>query len=103
MAKEIQILREFRDEYLLTNRLGQALVNIYYRISPPIAAFIPEHPGLKPVVRAGLVPAIAASAIAVVTTTGEKTVIVCLLVLVSLGLAIWARKPGRRSADYTPR
>lgn len=59
MAKEIQILREFRDEYLLTNALGQAFVDFYCRISPPIADFIVEHPGLKPIVRAGLMPIVA--------------------------------------------
>jgi hypothetical protein len=58
MAQEIQILREFRDEYLLTNALGKALVDVYYRISPPIANFITDHPRLKPIVRAGLMPVV---------------------------------------------
>jgi len=98
--EEVQILREFRDEYLLTNPLGQALVNSYYRVSPPVADFIAEHPGLKPVVRAGLAPAVAASAIAVSTTPAGKTVIVSLLVLVSLVLATWARKRGRSGPEH---
>jgi hypothetical protein len=59
LAEEIQILREFRDEYLLTNPLGQGLVDVYYSISPPIADFITEHPSLKPIVRAGLMPVVA--------------------------------------------
>lgn len=59
MADEIQILREFRDEYLLTNSLGQGLVDIYYSISPPIANFITDHPSLKPIMRAGLMPVVA--------------------------------------------
>jgi len=59
MAEEIQSLREFRDKYLLTNPLGQGLVDIYYTISPPIADFITEHPDLKPMVRAGLTPVVA--------------------------------------------
>jgi hypothetical protein len=59
MAEEIQILREFRDKYLLTNPLGQGLVDVYYRISPPIADFITDHPSLKPIVRAGLMPVVA--------------------------------------------
>jgi len=58
MAEEIQILREFRDEYLLTNPVGQAFVDFYYKVSPPIAEFITEHPGLKPIVRAALFPAV---------------------------------------------
>lgn len=56
MADEIQILREFRDKYLLTNPLGQVLVDFYYGVSPPIADVIAEHPSLKPIVRAGLAP-----------------------------------------------
>jgi hypothetical protein len=101
MAEEIQVLREFRDEYLLADPLGQALVDTYYRGSPPVAEFITEHPKLKPVVRAGLVPAMAASAIAVGTTPAEKTVMVCLLVLVSVVVATWARKRGRRGPEHT--
>jgi hypothetical protein len=59
MAKEMQILRRFRDEYLLANAAGQGLVDTYYTISPPIAGFISDHPNLKPTVRAGLRPIIA--------------------------------------------
>lgn len=56
MAEEIRILREFRDQYLLTNPRGQGFVDIYYSISPPVADFIAEHPSLKPIVRAELMP-----------------------------------------------
>jgi len=59
MANEIQILRDFRDQYLLANPLGQGLVDVYYRVSPPIAGFLIEHPTLKPTVRAGLMPVVA--------------------------------------------
>ncbi len=58
MAEEIQILRRFRDEYLLTNLAGQGLVDIYYAIGPPIADFITEHSGLKPIVRVQLMPVV---------------------------------------------
>jgi hypothetical protein len=59
LAAEIQILRDFRDEYLLTSSLGQALVDIYYTTSPPIADFITDHPSLRPIVRVGLMPVVA--------------------------------------------
>jgi hypothetical protein len=62
MAEEIEILREFRDEHLLPNPLGRAFVDLYYKISPPMAEFITEHSSLKPIVRAGLLPAVAMSA-----------------------------------------
>jgi hypothetical protein len=65
MAEEIDILREFRNEYLLTNPLGQAFVDFYYWISPPVAKFITEHPSLKPIVRAGLLPVVAMSTVVV--------------------------------------
>ena len=101
MAEEIQILREFRDEYLLTNPLGQALVGVYYRVSPPIAEFITEHPSLKPIVRAGLLPAVTMSTVAVNTTSVEKTAIVGLLALVSVALAVWAMRRRGRGPEYT--
>jgi alpha-tubulin suppressor-like RCC1 family protein len=100
MAEEIESLREFRDEYLLTNAPGQALVSLYYRVSPPIAEFIAQHPGLKPIVRTGLAPAVALSAIAVNTTPAGKTVMVGLLVLVCVALAIWAARRRRRGTEY---
>jgi hypothetical protein len=100
MAEEIQILREFRGEYLLTNPLGQALANIYYSASPPLAEFITDHPGLKPVVRAGLAPAVAASALAVGSTSTERTVMICSLVLVSVVVATRARKRGIRRPKH---
>ena len=96
MADEIQILRELRDEYLLTNPLGQGLVDVYYRISPPIAEFITEHPNVKPIVRAGLLPAVAISSVAVSISPAEKAAIVGLLALVWMALAIWlTRRRGR--------
>ena len=100
MAEEIQILREFRDEYLLTNPVGQTLVNLYYRISPPIAEFIAEHPGLKLIVRVGLLPAVAMSTVAVNTTPAEKMVIVGLVVLVSVAVAVWATRRRGKGPQY---
>ena len=95
MSKEIEILRDFRDEYLLTNPVGNGLVEFYYKVSPPVAEFINEHPTLKPIVRAGLLPAVAMSAVAVNTGLAEKIAIVGLLVLTSAALAVWATRRRR--------
>ena len=54
-AKEIDILREFRDTVLLPNSLGTEFVSLYYRTSPPIANFISQHEVLRTVVRVGFV------------------------------------------------
>ena len=101
MAGGIQILRGFRDEYLLTNPVGQAFVDFYYKTSPPMAEFITEHPGLKPIVRAGLLPAVAMSAVAISTTPAEKIAIIGLLVLVSVVLAVWAKRRRGKVPKYT--
>ena len=100
MAEELGILRQFRDDYLLTNPLGKTLAGFYYRVSPPIAKFITEHPSLKPIVRAGLAPAVAMSTMAVNTTPAEKAAIAGLLVLFSVALAIWAARRRGKSAQY---
>jgi hypothetical protein len=97
MAQEIQILRDFRDGYLLTNPVGRAFVDFYYRVSPPIAEFITEHPSLKPIVRAGLMPAIAMCTVAVNTTLAEMAAIIGLLVLISVALAVWATRRRREN------
>ena len=54
-AKEIDILREFRDEVLLSNSLGAEFVSFYYKTSPPIADFISQHEALRTAVKVGFV------------------------------------------------
>jgi len=97
MAAEIEILREFRDQYLLSNPMGQGLVEFYYEVSPPIAEFIIKHPSLKSIVRVGLLPAVAMSTVVVNTTPAEKTVVIGLLALISVAVAICMTR--RRGGD----
>lgn len=54
-AREIDILREFRDEVLLPNSLGAKFVSFYYEISPPIAGFISQHEILRTTVKVAFV------------------------------------------------
>ena len=52
----VQVLREFRDNYLLTNSIGRAFVKLYYRTSPSIADLITQHESLKTTTRLILTP-----------------------------------------------
>jgi hypothetical protein len=55
---DVLVLRQFRDKYLLTNKLGRAFVEFYYRNSPPIAAYIANHETLRVGTRILLTPVI---------------------------------------------
>jgi len=61
MAKEVRVLCELRDKYLLTNPWGTEFVKFYYRYSPPIADRIRNNEGLKKVIRICLKPLISLS------------------------------------------
>ena len=52
----VRILRDFRDRYLLANKLGRSLVNFYYKYSPFAAELITQHKTLKAAVRIHLLP-----------------------------------------------
>lgn len=57
---KVRVLRNFRDEFLMKSEAGQAFIKAYYRVSPPIAAVISRHEGLRTVCRAFLLPLVAA-------------------------------------------
>jgi polyhydroxybutyrate depolymerase len=50
-AKQLDVLRAFRDNVLLESAVGTRLVDFYYRTSPPIADFIARHEVLRTLVR----------------------------------------------------
>jgi len=56
LAEEIEVLRQFRDEYLLTNPAGRQLASLYYTYSPSLADYIGKHEGLRAVTRMALEP-----------------------------------------------
>jgi len=55
-ATEINALRYWRDEVLLTNSFGTLFVKTYYTLSPPVADFIREKPTLRKITRFILAP-----------------------------------------------
>ncbi|MCK7505144.1 MAG: hypothetical protein MZV70_14380 [Desulfobacterales bacterium] len=58
LARQVNILRQFRDKYLLTNALGKKFVAWYYRNGPVAASFIKDKPLAKMAVQAALYPLI---------------------------------------------
>ena len=56
--KHVQMLRRFRNLYLMPYKIGRAFVKTYYRYSPPVAEFIADHNILRAIVRWSLMPLI---------------------------------------------
>ncbi|GMR19970.1 MAG: hypothetical protein BMS9Abin36_0565 [Gammaproteobacteria bacterium] len=66
---EVELLRQFRDQALLTNRAGQLFVKLYYATSPPLADIIRTNESLRAIFRAGLSPLLSISRF--ITDTSE--------------------------------
>lgn len=56
MGWHVRILSEFRDMRLLSNHFGRELVEIYYKLSPPVADYLRHHPTARTAVRYRLIP-----------------------------------------------
>ena len=82
---KVQLLRDFRDHYLLTNGPGRAFVALYYRLSPPLADFISRHDTLRLVTRFLLTPLVLAVAC-------PMTLAALFLVSASGALLLWRRR-----------
>jgi hypothetical protein len=61
MMSEVRHLRAFRDQYLLTNPPGRLFVDVYYKLSPPLADLIRYQDGMRAFVRGLLTPLVALS------------------------------------------
>jgi subtilisin family serine protease len=94
-ARDVVVLRQFRDRYLVTNAPGAAFAKLYYRLSPPVASLIADRPALKKAVRIGLTPTVAFAQVILETTRAEKLVMSILLVSVAASLVIFRRRHKR--------
>lgn len=57
----LNILRQFRDRFLLTTPQGCLFVHFYYKYSPSAAAFVAKHKNLRAAVRIAIFPLVALS------------------------------------------
>jgi len=56
MEHHVQILKDFRDSYLLDYKLGQKFISLYYQASPSIAETISKSETLRILTRWFLIP-----------------------------------------------
>ena len=82
----VRLLRDFRDQCLLTNTPGKWFVSMYYRYSPFWADLINIHAWCKPIVRLALMPLVCVSYI-MVNTSVESTLITVIFLFVAFMLA----------------
>jgi hypothetical protein len=96
-APEVRAFRRFRDAWLLTNPAGRAFVSAYYRVSPPLAAFIGKRPAMRFAARFFLVPAALLAEAAADTSLEEKIASLCVVFLLPGFLVLYPRKTVRRA------
>lgn len=86
LAKQVDILRGFRDEYLLPNSIGQKLVAFYYHMGRPAADYIESRPWLKSPVRTVLYPIVGFAWLVLSTTILAKGIICFVFLVGSAGV-----------------
>jgi hypothetical protein len=99
MIDQIQVLRDFRDGYLMTNPAGRWFVSTYYRHSPPLARFIARHDSLRALVRAALTPVIWLTTLVMKTTLLQKMAMLVSMIAAVSAAVFWLR---RRRQSPTP-
>ena len=87
LAPAVVLLRQFRDQYMLTSDLGTNLVNLYYQYSPPLANYIAGREDLKLLVRIGLAPVIA-----VVYAIYHPALWLLIITLISIAIFCWIKR-----------
>jgi len=102
LVPQVQLLREFRDYYLLPNVAGRAFVALYYTLSPPLAKLIANSEALRAIARVALTPLIGWAALVLWSpAVGLGVPLVSIAFGVPLvGRVVWRRK--RASANRRP-
>ena len=70
----LDILRDFRDTYLLPSKFGRLMVGLYYKYSPFVANLIAKYKVLRVVIRINLLPLVAFSYLMLHFNTAVTTV-----------------------------
>jgi hypothetical protein len=94
LATEVDVLREFRDRYLLTNPAGMAFTDAYYRVSPAIADRIADKPWATAAVRAVLTLFVRTVEVFMALGLKYVAVVALLVVLMARGRSIRTQRVG---------
>jgi uncharacterized repeat protein (TIGR02543 family)/uncharacterized delta-60 repeat protein len=92
----VDILRDFRDKYLMTNKIGRSLVEQYYKHSPFFAELIAKHRVLRAAVRFTLMPVVTIS-YSIIYLGPLFTMNVLILILALPYYVFWRRKKFKNS------
>ena len=87
-AREVRVLRAFRDEYLLTESVGREVTAAYYEHGPVVAEAIAEHGWARDATRVALQPAVLLAAALLDWSLGVRFATGVVL----LGLFFWLRR-----------
>jgi hypothetical protein len=88
---EVQVLRDFRDQYLMTHAPGRMFVSWYYRHGPVAAKYLNRNAELKPLVRAALSPLVVLAAFMLGASTTVKVSVVFLTLVLIVRLVLRCR------------
>ena len=84
MDSHVNLSREFRDRFLLTNPLGEEFLKLYYTYSPPLADLVAKHETLRKVVRFSLLPFAAMAYVMLYVGAAKSSLIVATLLTILL-------------------
>ena len=96
-AKNVNILRNFRDRFMLSNSVGKSLVYLYYRYGPALAKTIEDHPWARAGARIALAPFVVFAGVAL---GNPRDYVVLIAFLLSIVAFCWFQK-GRKSRSQS--
>jgi hypothetical protein len=100
MARQVQLLRLFRDRLLLSRAWGRSFVNWYYSWSPGAAAWLRGHPFMRRLTRATLILPVAFAWLSL--RTGMLTALLLLLFcVVGISWCLWRGSRLTRALSLT--
>jgi len=100
MEPQVEVLREFRNRFLLDNKAGKTFLHFYNTYSPAAAGFIVKHDYVRAMVRLGLLPIVSVSW--VVLKLGSINTLALMLLFIAFlscrslrrwGFLFWERRP----------